>query len=118
MSTNAATAAARANFTSLPSSSKDEKRLVLPPPNRFAAALCGIAGSSAPGSVFASALLLSHHPLVCHSAKGAKSLWEGVMKRAFDGTGGVDKLLGEEAITASVTAALFDAMQGGVMHDR
>lgn len=40
------------------------------------------------------------------------------MKRAFDGTRGVDRLLGDETISASVASALFDAIQGGLAHDR
>ncbi|CAN0109074.1 unnamed protein product, partial [Scytosiphon promiscuus] len=118
VSTNAAAASARANVKNLPSSGKDDTRLALPPPNRFAAALSGIVGGSAPGSIFAGALLLSHHPLVCHSAKGAKSLWGGIVNGAFGGPGGVDRLLGDEGIAASVTSTLLDSIRGGVMHDR
>lgn len=115
---NAEAAAARAGVKTLPSSSKDDTRLILPPANRFAAALCAIIGSSAPGTVLANALLLSHHPLVCHSAKGAASLWGGIMRRAFGGATGMDVCLEDEACSASVTSALVNAMQGDAMHDR
>lgn len=115
---NAEVAAARADIKTLPSSSKDDAKLVLPPANRFAAALCAILGSSPPGTVLANALLLSHHPLVCHSMKGAVSLWGGIMRRAFGGVGGVDKHLEDEAISVSVTVALLRAMQGDAMYNR
>lgn len=114
---NAETAAARAGVKTLPSS-KDDARLILPPANRFAAALCTIIGSSAPGTVLANALLLSHHPLVCHSAKGAASLWGGIMRRAFGGVAGMDVCLEDEACSTSVSAALVNAMQGGATYDR
>lgn len=110
--------AAKEGIETLPSSSKDDTKFVLPPANRFAAALCAIIGSSAPGTVLANALLLSHHPLVCHSVKGAASLWGGIMRRAFGGTAGMDVCLEDEACSASVTTALVNAMQGDAKHDR
>lgn len=116
--TNAAAAAARAGIKTLPSSSKDDSKLVLPPANRFAAALCAILGSSSRGTVLANALLLSHHPLVCHSMKGAMSLWGGIMNRTFGGVGGLDRPLENEAVSTSVTAALVNAMQEDTVHDR
>lgn len=115
---NSETAAARANIKTLPSSSKDDAKFVLPPANRFAAALCAIVGSSPPGTVVANVLLLSHHPLVCNSMKGAASLWGGITRRVFCGVGGLDGRLKDETVSASVTAALVSAMQGGIMHDR
>lgn len=115
---NAEAAAARAGIKTLPSSSKDDATLILPPANRFTAALCAIVGNSAPGTVLANALLLSHHPLVCHSAKGAASLWGGIMRRAFGGSVGMNVCLEDEACSASVTAALVNAMQGDATHDR
>lgn len=118
VSENAEAAAARAGVKTLPSSNMDHSRLVLPPANRFAMALCAIIGSSAPGTVLANALLLSHHPLVCHSAKGAASLWRGIMRRAFGGAAGMDVCLKDEACSASVTASLINAMQGDASHDR
>lgn len=114
---NAEAAAVRAGIKSLPSS-KDEARLIPPPTNRFAAALCAILGNSAPSSVFVDALLLSHHPLVCHSAKGAASLWGGIQRRAFGGAAGIDVCLEDEACSSSVAAALVNAMQGNATHDR
>lgn len=90
----------------------------LPPPNRFASALCGVLGDSAPGDTFADALLLGHHPLVCHSAKGAKSVWGGIGLRAFGGEEGIDNLLQDEAIAARVTARLIGAMQSQIKSDR
>lgn len=108
----------RANVISLPSSNKDDGRVELPPPNRFAAALCGVLGDSALDGTFANALLIAHHPLVCHSAKGAKSVWGGIGRRAFGGEDGIDHLLQDEGIVASVTARLVSAMQGQVQSDR
>lgn len=108
----------RANAISLPSSNKDGGRVELPPPNRFAAALCGVLGNSALGDTFADVLLLAHHPLVCHSAKGAKSVWGGIGRRAFGGEEGIGNLLQDGAIAASVTARLVSAMQGQVKSDR
>lgn len=118
VSENAAAAEARASLKKLPSLTKDDARLVLPPPNRFAAALSGIVGTSSPVTVFAGALLLCHHPLVCHSAKGAKSLWAGTMKRAFDGARGVERVLANEAVSSSVSSAVVNAMRGRVLQDR
>lgn len=115
---NAEAAAASAGVKALPSSSKDDTKLILPPANRFAAALCAIVGSYAPGTVLANVLLLSHHPLVCHSAKGAASLWGGIMRRAFGGVLGMDRCLEDEACSASVTAALVNAMLGNATHGR
>ena len=114
---NSKAAAARADIKTLPSG-KDDARLVLPPPNRFAAGLCAILGSSAPGEVLPVALLLAHHPLVCHSAKGAVSLWGGIVRRAFGGRAGVDRCLTDEGISATVTTDLLRAMHGGAMLDR
>ena len=114
----AITEGSRANAIFLPSSNKDDGRVELPPPNRFAAALCGILGNSALDDTFADAFLLAHHPLVCHSAKGAKSVWGGIGRRVFGGEEGIDKLLQDEAIAASVTSRLVSAMQGQVKSDR
>lgn len=118
VTTNAEAAAATAGVKTLPSSSKDDPKLVLPAANRFATALCAILGSSPPGSVLANAVLLSHHPLVCHSMKGAMSLWGGIMRRTFGGVGGMDRRLEDEAVSASVTSALVSAMQGDTVYDR
>lgn len=120
ITTNAAAAATATakSVKTLPSSSKEDAKPVLPPANRFAAALCCILGSSAPSTVLANALLLSHHPLVCHSAKGAISLWGGILRRAFGGVGGMESCLEDDAVSASVTADLVSAMQGDTMYDR
>lgn len=116
---NSEAAAARAETKTLPSSGKDDAaKLAVPPPNRFAAGLCAILGSSAPGAVLPVALLLAHHPLVCHSAKGAMSLWGGIVRRAFGGREGVDRCLADESVSAAVTAALLNAMHDGVVLDR
>lgn len=116
--TTAAAEGSRANIISLPSSNKDDGKLELPPPNRFAAALCGVLGDSALGDAFANALLLAHHPVVSHSAKGAKSVWGGIGRRAFGGEEGIDKLLQDGAIAANVTARLISAMHSQVKSDR
>lgn len=116
--TTAAAEGSRANIISLPSSNKDDGKLELPPPNRFAAALCSVLGDFAPGDAFANALLLGHHPLVSHSAKGAKSVWGGIARRAFGGEKEIDKLLQDGAIAANVTARLISAMQSQVKSDR
>ncbi|CAM9323776.1 unnamed protein product [Ectocarpus sp. 6 AP-2014] len=118
ITTHAAAAATAKSVKTLPSSSKEDAKPVLPPANRFAAALCCILGSSAPSGVLANALLLSHHPLVCHSAKGAISLWGGILRRAFGGVGGMESCLEDSAVSASVASDLVSAMQGDAMYDR
>ncbi len=115
---NSEAVAARAEIKTLPSGKDDAAKLVVPPPNRFAAGLCAILGSSAPGVVLPVALLLAHHPLVCHSAKGAMSLWGGIVRRAFGGREGVDRCLADESVSATVTNALLCAMHDDAMLDR
>lgn len=114
----AETEAARTGLNNLPSSSKDDGTWVRPPANRFAAALCGVLGTSALGSTLAVALLLSHHPIVCHSAKRAMSLWGGITRRAFGGAEGVDRLLQDPVVARDVAIAIVSAMQGPVLYER
>lgn len=113
-----AAAEARVGVDTLPSSTRDDGKPALPPANRFATALCGVLGLSAPDSILVDALLLSHHPLVCHSAKGAASLWGGIKKRAFGGEEKIDRLLRDEPIAAGVTTRLFSAMHEHSLYSR
>lgn len=110
------------SVTSLPSSTKDDRKCgpPLPPANRFAAALSGILTRSTPhtGSVLADALILAHHPIVCHSAKGAASLWRGIQTRAFGGARGIDHLLDDEVCATDVATCLVSTMQSDLGDDR
>lgn len=110
--------AARASIRTLPSSSKEYAQPTLPPANRFAAAVCGVLEGAAFGSTLADALLLAHHPMVCHSSKGAISLWGGIARRAFGGMEGINRLLQDEANAKDVSAGILSAMQGPVVYDR
>lgn len=114
----AANESARGAITTLPSSSKDDGRSAVPPANRGATALCEILGNSALDGTFADALLLAHHPLVCHSAKGAVPLWRGIATRAFGGVEGVDRLLHDEGLAKNVANSLISTMQHHVLSDR
>lgn len=115
----AATAeAARVGAITLPSSSKENAKPTLPPANRFAAAVCGVLGGAALGGALVDALLLAHHPMVCHSSKGAISLWAGITRRAFGGVEGINCLLQDEGIASDVAAGILSAMQAPVVYDR
>lgn len=100
------------------SPAKDDGRIMSAPPNRFATTLCCVLGDSALGTTFAAALLLAHHPVVCHSSKGAQSLWKGILKRAFGGVEGITRLLREEDVTMDVTTSILNALQAQASSDR
>lgn len=103
---------------SLPLTRTEDSKLVIPPPNRFAAALSGIFSGPGLHESLAQALLLSHHPIVCHSRKGAQSVWKGVAKRAFGGDLGLDSLLQLPAVAADIGSGVTDALQAQVVLDR
>lgn len=108
----------RSAHTNLPSSGKDDGKTAIPPSNRFATALCGVLGDSAIGSTLAGALLLSHHPVVCHSVKGARSLWKGIERRAYGGVEGIEHLLQDNDIVADIATRIAKAMQDPVVYGR
>lgn len=123
--TTALAEAARSHMsmTCLPSSTKDDRKFGLPPPppNRFAAALSCILSSSTPhytGGILADTLILAHHPIVCHSAKGAASLWGGIQTRAFGGARRIDHILADEVCATDVATCLVRTMHSDLGHDR
>lgn len=97
---------------------KDDWKPALPPANRFAAALRGILASPTNEDTFCDALLLAHHPVVCHSSKGATSLWGTIGARAYGGVEGVERLLQSADIAADVTNGIMCAIQGHASSDR
>lgn len=97
---------------------KDDKGMMSAPANRFAAALCCVLGDSAPGTTVAAALLLAHHPVVCHSRKGAQSLWKGILKRAFGDVKGITRLLQDKDVAVDVTTSILNALQAQAPSDR
>lgn len=88
------------------------------PPNRFSATLCCVLGHSALQDTLASALLLSHHPGVCRSERGARSLWRGIVRRAYGGAEGIDRLLQDANIAADVTRSILQALQARAAVER
>lgn len=102
----------------LRSSVKDDGRMMSTPANRFAAALCCVLGGSALGTTLAIVLILAHHPVVCHSERGAQSLWRGIVKRAFGGIEGISGLLRDKDIAMDVATSILKAIQGQAMSDR
>lgn len=99
-------------------SSKEEPRSKPTPPNRFVRALFKILGDCAPGNTLAIAFMLIHHPLVCHSKRGAQSLWNGLARRAYGGADGVNSLLEDPSISIQVSASILQGMQGDLASDR
>ncbi|CAM9338279.1 unnamed protein product [Discosporangium mesarthrocarpum] len=96
---------------SLPSGDKEDQAKVIPPPSRFLAAVFSCAGSGPHKDMLPLLLLLVHHPLVCHSRKGAKNLWRHVQRRAFGGVDGVNKLFEDKAVVGEVVSSLWGAAQ-------
>lgn len=116
--TSMAEAARVVDIHGIGSSEREDSRAMLTPANRLAKALCGVAGNSAVGDTLANTLLLAHHPLVCHSAKGAQHLWQGIARRAYGGVEGINRLLQNADIATDVTTSVLDAMQGDISSDR
>lgn len=111
------------SMTCLPSSTKDDRKFGQPPPppNRFAAALFGILSCPTPhctGTILADTLLLAHHPIVCHSAKGAASLWGGIQTCAFGGVRHIDHILEDEVCATDVATCVVRTMHGDLDNDR
>lgn len=102
----------------LPSPAKDDARMMSIPANRFAAALSCVLGDSALGTTLAIVVLLAHHPLICHSERGAQPLWSGIVKRAFGGVENISKLLQDEAVVVDVSTSIVEAIQAQAISDR